>query len=156
MPIKPPPNIKDFAQNIHNACNGLMESARRSMIQIGLEAVDEARTHHKYLDQSGNLTSSVGYVLVENGAIISQSSFEPVKETATLGPPAGIQYAQELATQHPTGLVLIVVAGMDYATFVEVKGLGGMTGAELYAKERAKEMLSDLVKGVNTIKKSML
>jgi hypothetical protein len=42
-----------------------------------------ARTHHKYKDQTGNLTSSIGYCILDNGRVIRQSTFEIDTEATT-------------------------------------------------------------------------
>lgn len=100
---------------------------------IGEEAINTARTNRKYFDQSGNLTSSIGYVILHRGSIVKKAGFDKTKE-GDEGVRRGESLATSLAKDYPHDFALIVVAGMDYAAYVEAKGLGGMTAAELQSK----------------------
>ena len=100
---------------------------------IGEEAINTARTSRRYLDQTGNLTSSIGYVILRRGSIVNKAGFDKVKK-GDEGVRQGESLATSLAKDYPHDFALIVVAGMDYAAYVEAKGLGGMTAAELQSK----------------------
>ena len=89
-----------------------------------------------FIDLWGNLRSSVGYVIVKDGEIVSKGGFEAVKSSAK----DGEQYAESLASKYPTGIVLIVVAGMIYASRVQNEyGYDVLTSAELLADKMVKE-----------------
>lgn len=111
---------------------------------VGLECVREARTKRRYTDQSGNLRSSTGYCVLYNGVIVHQSSFEAVKPTATQGAASGRELMNNLIAQNPTGIVLIVVAGMNYAAYVEAKGLNVLDSSEIMAKKLIRKTLKRL------------
>lgn len=115
---------------------------------VGNEAVKVARTSHKYKDQTGNLTSSIGYVLSVNGEIITMSDFNAVKGAVegTIGD-NGSKTGKELAmslAQHSSGITLILVAGMEYATFVEAMGLNVLEAAKITAEKLLKNILNQL------------
>lgn len=105
----------------------------RRLQYIGEEAINTARTSRRYLDQTGNLTSSIGYVILRRGSIVNKAGFDKTKEGGE-GVRQGESLATSLAKDYPHDFALIVVAGMDYAAYVEAKGLGGMTAAELQSK----------------------
>lgn len=105
----------------------------RRLQYIGEEAINTARTSRRYLDQTGNLTSSIGYVILRRGSIVNKAGFDKTKE-GDEGVRQGEGLATSLAKDYPHDFALIVVAGMDYAAYVEAKGLGGMTAAELQSK----------------------
>lgn len=105
----------------------------RCLKKIGEEAINTARTSRRYHDQSGNLTSSIGYVILRRGSIVNKAGFDKTKE-GDEGVRQGENLATSLAKDYPHDFALIVVAGMDYAAYVEAKGLGGMTAAELQSK----------------------
>lgn len=105
----------------------------RRLQAIGEEAINTARTSRRYLDQTGNLTSSIGYVILRRGSIVNKAGFDKTKE-GDEGVRQGESLATSLAKDYPHDFALIVVAGMDYAAYVEAKGLGGMTAAELQSK----------------------
>lgn len=104
----------------------------RRLQYIGEEAVNTARTSRRYLDQTGNLTSSIGYVIVRNGSVTKKAGFDKVKD-GDEGAQQGESLALSLASDFQHDYTLIVVAGMDYAAYIEAKGLGGMTAAEMQA-----------------------
>lgn len=114
------------------------------LYEIGLSAVNTIRQNHAYQDQTGNLTSSVGCAVVVDGEIMQISGFEAIKPTGEQGAREGRSYVQSLASQFPTGITLIVVAGMNYAAYVERRGIGGMTGGELFAKQAVEDLLLEL------------
>lgn len=117
---------------------------------IGEEGVNHARmlpspsaddfdgqiTPHQpnYMDWTANLRSSIGYIVAIDGKIIQMSEFEPIKGGAE-GSAKGKQYALQLVEQYPQGTVLIVVAGMHYASYVTAKGYDVLDSAELIARQ---------------------
>lgn len=139
-----------------------MANLRRALIREFSIAADEVVNaikmdvarggYRKYKDQTGNLTSSVGFALVEDGAIIYESEFVPLAPTAQQGADAGREYVQQLAAQYPSGITVIVVAGMNYAAYVEAKGLGGMRTGEMAMRQRAHDILTELANKLKTQK----
>lgn len=111
---------------------------------VGLECVREARMKRKYIDRTGNLRSSTGYCVLYNGSVVHQSGFEAVKPTAIEGVKEGKKLLNELMNSHSVGIVLIVVAGMDYACYVEAKGLNVLDTSEIKAKKLVKKTLKKL------------
>lgn len=113
---------------------------------VGHDGVNYIRENHVYQDQSTNLTSSVGCAVVVDGAIVSVSDFEPVKPSGEEGSRMGRSYIESLAPQFPEGITLIMVAGMNYAAYVERRGIGGMTGGEIFVRQAVQDLLEDLKK----------
>jgi hypothetical protein len=75
-----------------------------------------------YTVQTGNLVSSVGYAVVQDGQIVTTSSFDAVsgpEGNGTEGSTKGKAYVKELAMRFPQGYALILVAGMEYASYVQ-------------------------------------
>lgn len=69
-------------------------------------------------DQTGNLRSSVGYIVVRDGDVKAEGGFQSYGE-ADEGPSRGRAYARSLIPLYPAGVALIIVAGMEYAAYVE-------------------------------------
>lgn len=112
-----------------------------------IEARDRAQEESWY-DQTGNLRSSIGYVIVLNGNIVSTSDFKQVK-TGSSGAMEGKSLAKKLASNYKTGFALIVVAGMHYAAYVEaMDNKVVLTSAELLAKRELPGMMSQLRKQI--------
>lgn len=111
---------------------------------VGEKCVIEARDSGKYTDRTGNLRSSTGYAVVYNGRIVKQSNFEKVKQTATEGAATGKELIRQLTSSYADGLVLILVAGMDYAVYVEARGYNVLNSSEDLAKRLVPEMLKQI------------
>lgn len=114
------------------------------LIYLGEACVREARTNHSYIDRTDNLTSSMGYVVVVNGRIVTTAGFGG-KEGAT----TGRTFAQSLAANHTSGYALYVVAGMNYAAYVEAKGYNVLTTAESFAESQLPIMLEQLKRNID-------
>jgi hypothetical protein len=93
---------------------------------ICIEVVNEAKQLDTYKDQTGNLRSSIGYVIYNNGKKINEK-FEQVEGGAD-GVKTGAQIADDAAKEYKQGIVAVIVAGMDYALAVESKGYDVLTG----------------------------
>jgi hypothetical protein len=82
--------------------------------------VKRARMMKTYKDRTGNLRSSIGYVIVQDGSVIKEDIRESEVGTDRK---KGVQQAKKLcetiAEEFSSGWVLIGVAGMDYALYVE-------------------------------------
>lgn len=145
MAIKAPQNMaNDIELALRKKLADELDAIVDSLYEIGLSAVNTIRQNHSYKDQTGNLTSSVGCAVVVDGEIMQISGFEAIKSTGEQGAREGRSYVQSLASQFPTGITLIVVAGMNYAAYVERRGIGGMTGGELFAKQAVEDLLLEL------------
>ena len=90
------------------------------MVQAGEYGVSIARKEGRYVDHTGNLRSSIGYVVADNGNV-KREDFQKagVGTDQEKGLSEAKRLAYEVAKQNHFGLVLIIVAGMDYAVYVE-------------------------------------
>lgn len=89
-----------------------------------------------WIDQTGNLRSSIGYAISKNGVKQSASTFSVIKNGSE-GSSKGQEYADELVNQEK-GWALLMVAGMEYAEAVEK-----IEGKNVLADARAK-MIEDV------------
>lgn len=112
------------AAQISRAYDKFDEKTNRKLLQVlqyaGEYFVREARLNGNYRDITGNLRSSIGYCIVKDGEIL-QMDIEKAKKGSDgdEGTEAARRLLLQLANEHNTGLVLIGVAGMDYAVYVE-------------------------------------
>lgn len=114
----------------------------RTLNFVGTQCVNEARTNGKYMDQTGNLRSSIGYAIIQNGVVVNQSRFEQLKD-GQQGKKEGSELLSDLIDRNTKGIVLIVVAGMNYAAYVETN-LNVLTSAELLAQDLVPKLLREL------------
>lgn len=114
-----------------------------------IEAKDRTQAE-SWFDDSGNLRSSIGYVIVHNGRIVQVSSFEVLKEGAE-GAQEGKELTYKLAKTYNSGFTLIIVAGMGYAAYVEaMDNKVVLASAELLARKEVPNMMKRLKKQIKS------
>lgn len=111
---------------------------------LGEEFVNKARGLDTYQDRTGNLRASIGYIILKDGKIVDQNFLASPRGTDKTG---GIAFARqvagEVANDFPEGFVLIGVAGMSYARYVEDKGFDVITGSAP-TDEELQEILNEI------------
>lgn len=134
---------------IENYLRSRLERSKKAIIEslsyVGDTCVREARSGHGYIDRSGNLTSSMGYAVFDNGRSVVNGKFEGHKK----GIAEGKKFMAEVARKNSSGIVLVVVAGMNYAVYVEAKGYNVLSSSELMASR----MVSNFMKQLGFIQK---
>lgn len=103
--------------------------------EVGERCVAQARDKGSYTDRTSNLRNSVGYVVLYNGVVQGKSRIKVAQSQ---------KFLEELIPRYQKGIVLIVVAGMNYAVYVEAKNFDVLTSAELLAERIVPKMLRDL------------
>jgi len=97
----------------------------------GIDFVDTARRNKTFGDITHDLVSSMGCILVVNHVEVF-NYFPGFNEN---GVSKGLAYAREIALLvEDGGIVLVCVAGMDYARAVEDRGKDVITGTDLKFK----------------------
>lgn len=96
---------------------------------LGEELVKFARENHTYTDRTGNLTNSMGYAVVKQGKMVTYSGENQPGEGAA----EGLKVAMQMANKLQNSFSLIIVAGMNYAAYVESKGYNVILPAQLRA-----------------------
>ncbi len=109
---------------------------------VGEAFIREARLNGNYMDQTGNLRSSIGYAVVVDGTIVHDGYVQQTKE-GTEGQSASKKFLTSVAKEYQ-GLSLIGVAGMKYAVYVMSMGYNVITSAELLADHLVPQMLNRL------------
>lgn len=106
--------------------------------RAGQRIVDIARESKTYQDKTGNLTTSIGYGVYHKGAEFSIGGFGGGN-----GEKEGLKRLSDVASKHKNkAYVLIVVAGMEYAIYVERSGYIVLDVAKLKADSVITEELS--------------
>ena len=115
----------------------------RTMLYCAEEITNAARSTDSYKDQTGNLRSSIGCIVIVDGKIIREYGFEQIKQGAQ-GVTDGKDYAYSLARQYPKGIAIVAVAGKEYASYVADKGYDVLDSAEILAEEVVTKSLKEL------------
>ena len=143
MPIKRKTSDAEIGRMVEQKMQRIIDAAIYNLSYVGERVLNEARSSGSYKDQTGNLRSSVGYVIVVDGKVVKSSSFETVKGGGQ-GSSEGKAYVQTLVSKFPQGIALIVVAGMNYASYVSAKGYNVLDTAEVLAQRLVPQMLQQL------------
>jgi len=109
------------------------EAMLPKLIQIGQRAVDIARKKmgaKPYQDQTGNLRSSTGFVVYLDGKEVHRDfKLSTAGTDKFTGLTIGQQHAEE-EMRDAEGWGMILVAGMEYASWVENRGYDVITGGK--------------------------
>lgn len=141
-------DINSYLQSKINILDGLMI---RNLNYLGMECVNLAKSLDTYTDRTGNLRNSIGYIVLKHGNVVS-SMFEagqrgPEFDSKEVpGERVGENFAKEIAKNFQVGYALIVVAGMEYASYIEdVKHLDVIAPAKSLANVRIKQIAQSIV-----------
>ena len=128
------------------------EQKFRILLQAAGEMfVKYARESGIYKDHTGNLRSSIGYVIVNSGEIW-QENFE--KQNVGTDGEEGLRKAKrlsrELANTYSSGLVLIGLAGVEYAVYVEaIESRDVITAANIKTEDWMRKAIRTIFKKAN-------
>ena len=106
---------------------------------VGEDFVNQARSTRTYKDRTGNLRSSIGYVVALDGEV----KIDNLEGTGE-GKARAKELVQQVLSEDSTGIVLIGFAGMQYASYVESKGYDVITGSTPKASKILKELKAGL------------
>ncbi len=136
----------EIEKNMHDSIVYFLNS-------VGLQCLAYARENGLYTDRTGNLRSSVGYVIMNKGNLLEVGGFSPsvnnaaVEKDGYTGAATGEDYAIEIAEQmssDSSSYVLVFVAGMFYAEYVEKKGYDVLIGTQIMAEEYATNLFNQV------------
>ena len=128
--------LDTFQENAEAAIVETLQAAGEMFVKL-------ARESGSYDNQTGNLRSSIGYVISYNGKSL-KDNFQSIS-----GAQSGTAEARQLATKvaaQMKGFVLIGVAGMTYAAAVESKGFEVISSSSLQAEGWLKKSIQTILK----------
>lgn len=121
--------------------------------RAGEEFIRDARENGSYRDQTGNLRSSVGYLILEDGQVLFSDFSSAFKgKRGSDGPAQAKKVAEEVAGKFKSGFVLIGVAGMNYAAAVESKGYDVITSSAITAEKSLERAIKRIQSKIPNIK----
>lgn len=130
-----------------NELNKVKQQAPAMIIQAietaCVEVVRKARLLNTYKDQTHRLRSTIGYKIYQDGQEVASNFQSMGGEKGDEGVQIGIRKAAEAAAGIP-GIVAVVVAGADYASYVEAKGFDVLTGSALQLQQLFEAELRNL------------
>lgn len=130
----------------NNAFENFLENEKEKAIQRGIHVmtyigelcVSEARTNGNYTDRTGNLRNSIGYAVLVDGKIVEEFTQN------TEGGQQSAKLIKQLKGEYQEGIVLLVVAGMNYASHVEAMNYNVITSAQLLGRKLVPQVLKKI------------
>lgn len=123
--------ITDPAQLERETMQAIEEATLPLFIKVGTRAVDIARKKmggKPYQDDTGNLRSSTGFIVFRDGRSV-HTDFKPSPEGTDKA--TGLSVGQKMAADYmreSKGWGIVLIAGMDYASYVENRGFDVISG----------------------------
>lgn len=155
MAIKCKTQLSEIKDYISRSVERIDKVVIRNLQRLGEECVIYVKNRtgeESWYDQTGNLRSSIGYVIAMDGKIVRTGGFSQVLNGSE-GPTEGKQFAKELAEANPGNYVLIVVAGMNYASYVEdMENKDVLASASLFAERKLPNMIRRIDEQISKIK----
>lgn len=106
---------------LQRAARKIQENVLKALSKLGDESVVRIRNRsaeESWIDHTGNLRSSIGFAVYEQGSKYMESAFSQVL-SGTDGSTKGKKMINDLAKEYSRVYALVVVAGMEYAGEVE-------------------------------------
>lgn len=146
------PNFtRDDVQKRLDAFLEMVEKKQIARLQkLGEMCLIEARTNKGYMMQTGALLSSTGYMIFVDGVAL-HTQFDAASGAESNAAQQGIKAGSGLAEavgKETKGIALVVVAGMNYASYVEAKGYNVLSSAEHLAQRELPRMLEKLISNI--------
>ena len=123
-------NIDEIMKNVRKAADILIDDVVTTLEMACIEVVRQARLVNTYQDQTGNLRSSIGCAVYKDGVRVSENyEAHAAGESGATGVNEARSFVDEIAMGYQGRTCAIIVAGMDYAVYVESKGFDVITGS---------------------------
>lgn len=150
MAIKPNFTKDDVRKRFDAFLNEIEKKQIARLQRLGEMCLVEARTNKGYMMQTGALLSSTGYEVFVDGVAI-HSQFDAASGAESNAAETGIKSGQSIAEtigKGTKGIALVVVAGMNYAAYVEAKGYNVLSSAEHLAERELPRMLEKFISNI--------
>lgn len=136
----------------------LQEQVIIQLQYLGQECVSRIRRRgqsESWIDRTGNLRSSIGSAVYEGSRKKLATAFESVLDGQE-GSEAGKRMIDALAKEYSQTYAMVVVAGMDYASYVEnMNGKDVLASTRLWAESVIGERIEDALHNAEEIIKKI-
>lgn len=133
--------MSSFEAYLNNKIESAKEPIIESLIDVGEALLEEAVISGDYNDITGNLRSSLYCILSDNGDVIFEKGASRIFD-GSIGQAKGKALAHSLARRQK-GLVLTIVAGMEYAAIVETRK-NVLSSAQIMSEQLIEDTLKEL------------
>lgn len=146
MPIKqttPDSVIDNYLKRCHELAMDLTYKAMAKLGELCINRIRDRSSDDSWKDHTGNLRSSIGYMITRDGKPIVKGGFQPTSApegNGGKGRQNGENYVDSLTSQYASyQLAMVVVAGMEYAIYVEAHdNKDVLASTEIWARNKWK------------------
>lgn len=128
MAIKAKFDIDKLFESVYARVEDIQDAVIEAIKAACLQTVANARRLNTYKDRTTLLRSSIGFVIYDHGKKVAENFEARNGEKGSEGAALGKSIAEQAAASWPNCIVAAVVAGADYALYVESKGLDVISG----------------------------
>lgn len=141
---------------LQRAAKKIQENVLKALSKLGDESVVRIRNRsakESWIDHTGNLRSSIGFAVYEQGIKFMESAFSQVLGGSD-GSVKGRKMINDLAKEYSKVYALVVVAGMEYAGEVEaLESKDVLASTRLWAnsvvEQRIKTAIDEAINEIN-------
>ena len=159
MPIIATFDIDKLFAEVYKKVDMITKAVEEALQMVCLEITRKAKTEYgtgdpslaghphqpDYIEWTHYLKASIGYVVYNDGEKIAEHFDAGSGGKGLSGTNAGQQLADKVACEYPSGFVAVIVAGSEYAAYVESKGYDVLTGATTEASRILQKYLQAAV-----------
>lgn len=159
MGIRMTTDAKALTNFLDRAARKIQENILKALSKLGDEAVVRIRNRsakESWIDHTGNLRSSIGFAVYEQGIKYMESAFAQVL-SGSEGSARGKKVINDLAKEYAKVYALVVIAGMEYAGEVEaLESKDVLASTKIWAmsivEQRIKTAVDHAINEINTWK----
>lgn len=159
MGIRMTTDTKALTNFLDRAARKIQENILKALSKLGDEAVVRIRNRsakESWIDHTGNLRSSIGFAVYEQGIKYMESAFAQVL-SGSEGSARGKKVINDLAKEYSKVYALVVIAGMEYAGEVEaLESKDVLASTKIWAtsivEQRIKTAVDHAINEINTWK----
>ena len=142
---------------LQKAAEHIMYCMKEALAKLCEECDEKARSNDGgWQNRTGNLRSSIGAAVYDNGKVYFMTAFEQVLG-GSIGSAKGRALIQSLASSYADAIAMVIIAAMEYAETVEaIDSKDVLESTRLYAEsvvmERLEEAKEKAIKDINSWK----
>lgn len=121
-------DIDKLFEGVYAKVEDIQDAVIEAIKAACLQTVANARRLDTYKDLTTLLRSSIGFVIYDHGTKVADNFEARNGEKGSEGAALGKRVAEQAAASWPNSIVAVVVAGADYALYVESKGYDVISG----------------------------
>lgn len=137
-------NMAQALKSIDGFADDIDKKILEAFQYAGESFVRNVRLNREFRDDTGNLQSSIGYVIAKDGKTLFKSIGDLEPDQTGKGKKQGLRLARAVIKENTKGWVLVGVAGMEYGIYVEARGIDVITGSVPGAQELINDIITTL------------